>query len=714
MADEELLTYYYYKWEKEKLGTPHIYPRLRSRGSYTYENSKLEEWFSEQFFEILQERWAVGPLEVSTHPIKNDFSKFVMALNTLSICINRDYPGIADNDLTSLLLKKTIRQLDISSNPMDEAKSAFTPGSALYFLELYANLRDQSLLSAVQSKILSMSKVEANRLIRGPCVMPKEWPHQLEAFTAWEDNNHMGIIEMATGTGKTLVGLMAIRKLYNEKRRGTVLVLGPSKAILNQWRRETIDKLGLIATRDRPYTDPVRIDNFSIHYNTFQSVYKAPDNYYADLLIVDEVHHGAAKEFRNVLGVDALWKMGLSATVEGGMRESILGQELGRIVYTFTLQEAISRNIIPSFEWKIHPTYLSIEEREEFAALSHKIRSCFRDVKGDRATIKRIVGDVPFEIEDLHDFVRLFEIARYKGVELPDDWKNLQVMVMNRRWIIHRSRPKVEKAIELAKNYGATNKVILFAMDTDTCDLIASELEHSCKVYVAHSKRKEDASSQIEMFKRTSTGILIGARMLDEGIDIPDADIGINVSSSKTRLQLVQRMGRILRKRPGKNPVFHHYIALPDSNEQVEEEDDLRFIDDLAWVQETALHLGLGCRLVEEESELQRVRERAEQSLSRRIERRPAYPPTFGTLNLNSIIAEFSDEARNNMLRALGNYPPSHSITDEEWMQMIRNSYQNERDRSSSNVTLPGSWYLLVIGDRNPIKLGRMLRSVTV
>ena len=56
--------------------------------------------------------------------------------------------------------------------------------------------------------------------------------------------------------------------------------------------------------------------------------------------------------------------------------------------------------------------------------------------------------------------------------------------------------------------------------------------------------------------------VLIAPKMLDEGIDVPDAEIGINVASAKTRL-LVQRMGRILRNRPGKQPIFHHFVALP-------------------------------------------------------------------------------------------------------------------------------------------------------
>jgi len=54
--------------------------------------------------------------------------------------------------------------------------------------------------------------------------------------------------------------------------------------------------------------------------------------------------------------------------------------------------------------------------------------------------------------------------------------------------------------------------------------------------------------------------------MLDEGIDVPDAEVGINVAGTKTKLQLVQRMGRVLRKHGDQRPHFHHFIAMPDEN----------------------------------------------------------------------------------------------------------------------------------------------------
>lgn len=79
--------------------------------------------------------------------------------------------------------------------------------------------------------------------------------------------------------------------------------------------------------------------------------------------------------------------------------------------------------------------------------------------------------------------------------------------------------------------------------------------------------------------------------MLDEGIDIPDAEVGINVASSRTRLQLIQRPGRILRNRPGKHPVFHHFVAIP--RHYIVSEDSYSYQNDLAWITDMALKMGI-------------------------------------------------------------------------------------------------------------------------
>jgi len=181
--------------------------------------------------------------------------------------------------------------------------------------------------------------------------------------------------------------------------------------------------------------------------------------------------------------------------------------------------------------------------------------------------------------------------------EIPDEWSNLQATIHSRTWIRHRSQPKIEEAIELAKDYledpDQPVKLVIFAMDIDTADEIADQLgEVSDHVYRAHSqletsskKNNETVQRNINKFGKCENGVLVSPKMLDEGIDVPDAEVGINVAGTKTKLQLVQRMGRVLRKHGDQRPHFHHFIAMPDEN-YLAGLDSKEYVQELNWVRE--------------------------------------------------------------------------------------------------------------------------------
>ena len=164
------------------------------------------------------------------------------------------------------------------------------------------------------------------------------------ALEAWQKSGGKGTLGMATATGKTMVGLAAAEKLFTLHGSLRVLILAHSRALLDQWRRETIEKLGFVGDPNGDYRNPLNYDDrFVVEFNTLQMVYRDPGAYATDLLIVDEVHHGAGLQFRKALEVPCKWKMGLSATVEGTERGQVLDRHLGKTVYTFTLKEARER-----------------------------------------------------------------------------------------------------------------------------------------------------------------------------------------------------------------------------------------------------------------------------------------------------------------------------------------------------------------------------------
>jgi len=136
-------------------------------------------------------------------------------------------------------------------------------------------------------------------------------------------------------------------------------------------------------------------------------------------------------------------------------------------------------------------------------------------------------------------------------------------------------------------------KIMMFAMDIDTTEEIEDRLDpHADTVHAVHSQVASSSSEKnrivqqrINEFGRTDHGVLIAPKLLDEGIDVPDAEVGINVAGTKTKLQLVQRMGRILRKHGEQEPKFHHFVAVPDEN-YIEGLDSREYVQEVNWVRE--------------------------------------------------------------------------------------------------------------------------------
>ena len=721
IIDDELLFYEYYQWDPE-----HFSPTLCwEDGGFKKNYDLMKSYFNEIYFHILRERLSSiagtniieeGYLEV----VESTFIRFWENVNSLLRRFHDDINPTSSGYINPILillkkvlidvqLKNVERYPDHLTKIIDNASSVFIRGSALFYLELYYQLFDENLIDDFQSELEMMDYETARDIILKPKILLVPWSHQIKGYENWSKNGHQGIIEMATSTGKTLIGMIAINELYKSNSKLKVRILTHSRAILNQWRSEVIEKMGILTPIDRDYTIPITVNDLEIHFNTIQSVMKDPQSYPCDLLIVDEVHHGAAPEFRKALTLPAKYKMGLSATIEGRMKLEELYPLLGPKVFSYSIHKAQEDGILPKFQWKVHSVYLSIKELSEFEDITNKIAKSFMTIKNDTDLIRKLSDNRMEYLEDIHDFIQLTEYCRMRKKDIPDNWKQLQGMILSRRWIIHRSKPKLDRAIILARRYHDNHKVIIFTMDIESCNEIEKSLKSSCtNVFMAHSGLKDkDPTDQINKFKAAKNGILIGARMLDEGLDIPDADIGINVASSKTKLQLVQRMGRILRRGEGKKPVFHHYIAITEDNNRIKEDDNLTFLDDLSWVMDTALKMSIDLEIEEDDLTLQKLKKESENMISRKYQKVLGRKQMeYGTLKVNDLLERFDLRALISITNYLNRIGPDKSISDEEWAEIIKKAHDLE---TNDPINLPGHWWILIMADRNSGKLRKIL-----
>jgi superfamily II DNA or RNA helicase len=452
-----------------------------------------------------------------------------------------------------------------------------------------------------------------------------------------------------------------------------------------------------------------------------------PDKTY-DLVICDEAHHysntseGGFGAALNQIRTNAL--LGLSATLgrEGGKKRQELESLLGDVVYTYSVEDAQEDGIIPDFEWTVHPTPLEASEADEWENKTNQITNLFKQVRySDRSTQLLRNLDVPFtEFQDLGDFIRAHKAANIERDTVPDSWENLHAAIMSRNMIRHRSRPKLDAAIDLAEEYltadGDGIKIVMFTMNIDMVEEIESQLSRVCNdVYAVHSqvksstkKKDKTVRKRIDRFKTADNGVLIAPKLLDEGIDVPDAEVGINVAGTKTELQLIQRMGRILRRHADQRPHFHHYVAVPE-DQHLDGIDDKAFAQQLHWVRE------LGERISQQpdfESAaidpeiVNRAKRRGNELWAEELAEEEPVETIDGPLNLQEIIDSISVTAANGLLDSLSF--DSQELSEQQWEEAMQ-AVRSETILAPSD--LQQLWWLYPIYQDNPIQLKRLLTA---
>jgi superfamily II DNA or RNA helicase len=712
----------------------------------------LEEYYSGLFADFITERieGLVDPTPVNRNRERfHQFRSDIVALNRKLPAQRSSRADVLSGPAETVLLKH-LRERGFDPSALDITHIG--RGGGLYLLELFVTAAqqeayaEQSLLQPLLNEAATLgdlSKAEARERLRAPLLMVSLWENQETGLERWQQNDREGILEMATATGKTVAGIAAIADVcgaFPEQSKSArtdearILVVAHSNAILKQWEREIQEKLGL----PMPAHDPgeraadVSFTDGRVEFQTAQSLLPRYDRDLADeydLVIYDEVHHYANESGYGAAIARPNYKaaMGLSATIgdDASMKRRQLTDLLGDVVYTYGVEQAQRDGIIPDFDWTVHPTPLDPYEQEEWDETTDRISNQFKRLKHADATTELLERlPIPFvELEDLGDFIRAHEAAgrTLSNDAIPEEWENLAATIHSRSWIRHRSQPKIDDAVALAEEYLADSdspiKLVIFAMDIETADEIADRLSGTTDdVYLAHSKlesssrkTRQTVQRNIDAFSRCDNGVLISPKMLDEGIDVPDAEVGINVAGTKTKLQLVQRMGRVLRKHGEQRPHFHHFIAMPEEGDYVPGLDSKEYVQELNWVRELGEMIGVQPVIDDAgvDSELlERAEQRGHELWAQDLLEDLEVETVQGNVQLEELLNALTFEATTELLATL----------DLDGARLEQDNWQTAMDNLRESETLPVEglqrvWWLFPLYRERPSELVELLEA---
>ncbi len=380
--------------------------------------------------------------------------------------------------------------------------------------------------------------------------------YQVEAVKEWLHNDGRGIIALPTGSGKTIIGVAALTEI-NER----TLIIAYTKEQLMQWRRSILrftdaeaSMIGLYYSREKRIA-PITLATYQTAYKHMGKL--AP---HFNFLIIDEVHHLPAEKFKYIATMSpARYRMGLSATPyrEDG-KHTYLFPLMGGVIYYKTPQELAERGYLAKYKIITVKVQLKPEEKKRYLQLKEKF--------------KNLAGYVKFD--------QIVEAAK-RG-----DWRAINALRIHSemRQIFQKSRAKIEKVKEIAEEeLRKGRKIIIFAHYVDLAEKIAKEIGG---YLLTGNTSDEERKRILEEFRTKKSGALVVTTVGDEGLDIPDASVGILVAGTGSRRQFIQRLGRLLRPGPGKEAVLYEIVARGTSEEVQARKRKRIKLDELAGVEE--------------------------------------------------------------------------------------------------------------------------------
>jgi len=382
--------------------------------------------------------------------------------------------------------------------------------------------------------VLSDVSIEGRELYR--------W--QLDALVSWLRCGRRGVVEAVTGSGKTDVAIVAIADALHRGR--FVLVVVPSRVLMEQWCRRLaaalpdarIGRLGDSGTDGSADCDVLVATRHSA------AAYKpVPPKGTAGLLVADECHGLGGGTLRRAMLPQYEERLGLTATLERSddAVTELLIPYFGGICFRYGFEEAIADGVCAAPRVAFVGVELSVDERAEYTSTEQQL-------VGARNHLRRVRG-VP--LEPFGDF--LAAVAHLAERDAGADGRAARQYLdafSKRREIVAQSSGKYELLGSLAPAIRDAHGALVFTETVRAANHAINRLDPLVSIdLITGATARRQRREILDDLRVRRLDAVAAPRVLDEGIDVPDANLGIVMSASRTRRQMIQRMGRILRRK---------------------------------------------------------------------------------------------------------------------------------------------------------------------
>lgn len=364
-------------------------------------------------------------------------------------------------------------------------------------------------------------------------------PYQTASIEAWRENERCGTIVLPTGAGKTHAATMAI-----EMCKRQTLVVVPTLDLMNQWYDLLIStfnaEIGLIGGGF--------FEVGAITVTTYASAFRHQErlgNQFG-LVIFDEVHHLPSEGYKYAAEFAlAPFRLGLTATPDrADGNDSLLENLVGKFVYRLEAQELAGEYLADYVVERIEVD-LSQEERTAYG----RERTIYTDFKRAK--------NLPYG----HEGWRMFLIHSAKS----EDGRRAMKAYRNSKKIALGTEAKVRVLQDLLVRH-RRDRVLIFTHENEMVYRISQDYLVPA---ITHETNVKERKFWLDAFNKGDVLALATSKVLNEGVNIPDASVAIILSGSGSSREHIQRLGRILRKKEDKQAILYEVVTRNTTEEYI-------------------------------------------------------------------------------------------------------------------------------------------------
>jgi len=370
---------------------------------------------------------------------------------------------------------------------------------------------------------------------------------QRKALNSWANQGFVGSVIAGTGFGKSRVGVLAVEHAL--KDGGNALILVPTVQLQEQFTEE-FEKWG------------VSIDNVEVM--CYQSAYKLKGKEYS-IVICDEVHLGLSYEYRKFFKYNMYDKLlCMTATLPEELEYKDLLEKLAPTAYKITLDKCVQLGIVSPYTITCVPVTLTVDEK-----------AAYKKANNSFVQWKYMLGQ-------FNAFESAQMIMRNRNATAGDKQKAVMFYraIRMRKQIVDFAENKINKFKEMYE-LNKDKRILVFSGANDFTDKLCNSIAPNAISY--HSKKtKKQKELALESFKNGTINVLCSTKALNQGFDVPDANMGIMCGITSKSLSMIQRVGRLIRFKEDKvGEIIILYVA--DSQEEKWLKSAVKNLKNIIW-----------------------------------------------------------------------------------------------------------------------------------